>query len=300
MMMMPIYPGAPWLPKFEGTEGKEKYVEWKAQTKGLLSTQEATEVKKVSIVLNTLAGEAKRQVMVVDAEERDTVKKIFEYLDSLYLEVVPAAKLRSQFYSCTQRSGESVASFVLRLRELACGLRRHNPATAPSDAVLRDQLLTGLSESALGQALRIYARRHPDDDFAALRQEALALDGEYGGTNTPEIACHAVNPASISRAPQPADWRDTLKKEIMDDVKLQMKGLTQELLREIKPLLQPGTVEMRPQSTVPPESSSAPPRDRYVPYQRNEWDANGRPICRRCQRAGHIARFCPTDQPALN
>merc|ERR1712208_76226 len=111
---MPVYPGAPWLPKFEGTEGKERYVEWEAQIKGLLSTQETTEIKKVSIVLNTLAGEAKRQIMVVDEEERDTVKKVLEYLDSLYLELVPASKLRSQFYSCTQRSGESVASFVLR------------------------------------------------------------------------------------------------------------------------------------------------------------------------------------------
>lgn len=300
MMMMPVYPGAPWLPKFEGSEGKEKYVEWKGQIKGLLSTQDTTEVKKVGIVLHALGGEAKRQIMVVDEEERDTVKKVFKYLDGIYKEVVPAPKLRAQFFGCRQRAGESVAAFILRLRELACELRRHNPDTAPSEAVLRDQLLMGLAEGPLGQALRIYARRHPVESFEALRREALALDEEHGGTHIPEIDCHAVNPTSVPRAPLVTGWREELKREIMNDVKSQMKDLTQELLREIKPLLQPEPVETRPRNMAP----SAPVRERYVPHpertQRNEWDAEGRPICRQCKQPGHIARFCRGEQPALN
>lgn len=34
------------------------------------------------------------------------------------------------------------------------------------------------------------------------------------------------------------DWKEVLKQEIMEDVKSQMKGLTQELMKEIRPLLQ--------------------------------------------------------------
>ena len=299
-MMMPVYAGAPWLPKFEGSEGQEKYLEWKGQLKGLLSTQEMTEEKKVNIVVQALGGEAKRQVMVIDEGGRDTVKKIFEYLDSIYVEVVPASKLRAQFFGCTQRAGESVAAFILRLRELACGLRRRNPDTAPSDAILRDQLLMGMAEGPLGQALRIYARRHPEESFTALRQEAMALEEEHGGIQNSEIDCRAVSSASVPRVPQTAGWREELKREIMDDVKSQMKDLTQELLREIKPLLRPEPVETRLRDTAPP----APARERYTPRSeritRNEWDAEGRPICRQCKRAGHMARFCRGEQAALN
>lgn len=295
---MPVYPGAPWLPKFEGTEGSEKYGEWKGQIKGLLSTQELTEPKKVNIILHSLTGEAKRQIMVVDEDERNTAAKVFTCLDSLYTETISVSKLRSQFYGCTQRSGESVPSYILRFRELACGLRRHDPDAAPSDAVLRDQLLMGLAESPLSQALRIYARRHPDADFSDLRSEALLLDNEYGNMTT-GVECHAVNP-SPANPPQASDWRKDLKEEIMDDVKAQIQGITKELMREIKPLLRPGADEARPRASSPPEHRRAPPGNRYVPYQRNEWDEAGRPICRRCRRAGHIARFCRDEQQPLN
>ena len=296
--MMPIYPGAPWLPKLEGTEGREKYEEWKAQIKGLLSTQELSESKKVAIILHALSGDAKRQIMVVDDEERNTAAKIFTCLDSLYREEISLSKLRSQFYGCTQRPGESVSAYILRYRELACGLRRHDPDTAPSDAVLRDQLLMGLADGPMSQALRIYARRHPDADFTALRLEALSLNKEYGSM-TSDVACHAINP-STANPPQASDWRKDLKKEIMDDVKTQIQGITEELLREIKPRLQPATEETRPRAPSPPEYRRAPPGNRYVPHQRNEWDETGRPICRQCRRAGHIARFCRSEQKSLN
>ena len=296
--MMPVYPGAPWLPKFEGKEGKERYEEWKEQIKGLLGTQELVEAKKVAIILHALSGEAKRQIMVTDPEERDTVVKVFACLDALYREVVPVSKLRSQLYGCTQRPGENIAEYFLRFRELACGLRRHDPDRAPSDAVLKDQMLTGLADGPLSQALRIYARRHPDEDFAALRREALSLNSEYGGMST-NVTCHAVLPSAAQIQTQASDWKATLKKEIMEDVKEQLHGITTELMKELKPLLQPSD-DARMRRSSSPERQRAPPRDRYVNYQRNEWDNAGRPICRQCRKVGHIARFCHEGQPPLN
>ena len=165
--MMPVYPGAPWLPKFEGTEGEDKYKEWKEQIKGLLSTQDMNEARKVAVVTKTLTGEAKRQIAVLDAGDRDTVAKIFKYLDGLYREAIPVSMVRAQFYGCAQRPEEGVGSFILRLRELFCRLHRDDPDAAPSDIVLRDQLLMGLADGPLSQALRIYARRHPTEGFAA-------------------------------------------------------------------------------------------------------------------------------------
>lgn len=298
-MMMPVYPGAPWLPKFGGTEGEIKYREWKVQIKGLLGTQEVNEAKKVAILLQTLTDEARRQIIVLDETDRDTVAKIFVHLDSVYKETIPVSKVRSQFYSCTQRPGESINAFILRLRELYCGLRRYDAATAPSEAVLKDQFLMGLAEGPLGQALRIYARRHPDEDFAALRQEALTLDTEHGGTPATEISCHAItNPVTVPVPPQSSAWREELKREIMEDVKMQMQGMTKELLNELKPLIQAAAPAERPQP--PPAAPYVPPARRYGPPQRNEWDGEGRPLCRQCRQPGHLARWCTNSQPSLN
>lgn len=47
-------------------------------------------------------------------------------------------------------------------------MRRHDPDHAPSDIALRDQLLLGLQEEPLAQALKVYVHHHPDDDFAAI------------------------------------------------------------------------------------------------------------------------------------
>lgn len=119
-------------------------------------------------------------------------------------------------------------SFILRLRELYRRLQQHDPDNSPSDAALRDQLLLGLQECSLAQALRVYAHRNPEESFAAIRQEALLLDAEYGNTQT-EVTCSFVNNSSVPPKPsQGSDWKELLKQEIMEDVKAQMRGLTQE------------------------------------------------------------------------
>ena len=297
---MPIFPGAPWLPKFKGTDDV-KYAEWKEQIKGLLETQDLDEALKVAIVIGALAGEPKRQINVLDDGERNTVRKVFTYLDSLYGQSTPHAVVRSQFFNCVQRPNESMQSFLLRLRELHSRLRQHDPDGPPSAAALRDQMLLGLRESPLSQALKVYARRNPDEDFSALRQEALLLEEEYGKPQ-PEVTCSAVNNSYVRPSvppPQENDWKEAMKREIMEDVKSQMKGLTQELMKEIRPLLQSPTQPPlhSPRADRPPPTQ--PRRESPQPFYPNERDEQGRPICHQCRRAGHIARHCRS-RPHLN
>ncbi len=59
-MMMPVFPGAPWVPKFSGAGGDLSYGDWKEQIQGLLEAQEMTEAKKVKILLGALGGDANR------------------------------------------------------------------------------------------------------------------------------------------------------------------------------------------------------------------------------------------------
>lgn len=292
---MPVYPGAPWLPKFKGPDGDLKYADWKEQIKGLLGSQDLTEAKKVDIVLGALTGEAKRQIVVLDLEERDQVIKIFIYLDSLYGDQTPTPVLRSQFFSCNQKPDEAVQTFILRLRELYCRLKRQDRENSPSESALRDQLLLGLREGPLAQALKVYARRNPELDFAELRQEAVLLESEYGQAQS-EVICSSINKQYSSPRPaQEPNWKEQLKREIMEDVKVQMKGITQEIVAELKPLLQTTS----PQQSSPNLAWNRP----YTPRSNNDRDAQGRPICRRCKKAGHIARYCrgfTTPEQALN
>lgn len=294
-MMMPVYPGAPWLPKFKGPSDDLKYSDWKEQIEGLLYSQDLPESRKVDILLGALAGEAKCQISVLEEGEKDKVQKVLKYLDSLYVEKVPNSVLRSQFYSCTQKQNETVAAFILRLRELYCRLQRHDPDHAPSDTALKDQLLLGLQEGPLAQALKVYARRNPDENFAAIREEALLLDAEHRGSPS-EVNCSSVNNSHVPIPPQENSWKEALKQELMEDMKKQLKGLTQELLREIKPHMQ--TAATNPQPSMPHR------RERRQPsWNTNNWDERGRPICRHCKQAGHIARFCrrlAAPEPALN
>lgn len=83
--MMPIYPGAPWVPKFQGPGNEIKYREWKEQLKGLLEVQVLAEQVQVSILMGALTGLAKRKISVLVTGQRDTAAKIFAALDSRYI-----------------------------------------------------------------------------------------------------------------------------------------------------------------------------------------------------------------------
>ncbi|KAK7938602.1 hypothetical protein WMY93_001928 [Mugilogobius chulae] len=155
----------------------------------------------------------------------------------------------------TQRQGLTTLPRLLQRQD------RENP---PSESALRDQLLLGLRDGPLAQALRVYARRNPELDFADLREEAMLLESEYGRAQQ-EVTCAAINKQYNSPRPlQDPDWKEQLKREIMDDVKLQMKGLSQDIVAELKPLLQ---------STSPQPRSPNPSWNRpYTPRSYNDRD----------------------------
>lgn len=294
-MMMPIYPGAPWLPKFHGPNSDIKYGDWKEQILGILNAQNLTEPRKVELLKGALAGEAKLQIEVLDAEDRDTSAKIFTCLESLYGDNTSVAVLRSRFYACVQKPNESVKSFILRLRELYRKLQRRSPDDAPSEGNLKEQMLLGLREGPLSQTLRTYVRRNPDLDFTAVHDEALLLEEEQRGQGGFDTACSAAIGESRPFTPPTPAWKTALKQEIMNDVKDQMKGLAQEIMNEIKPLLQ---------NSMPHNSPIYPRRRPRFQSNSNEWTEDGRPICRRCKQAGHMARFCrnghASNSPPLN
>ena len=82
------------------------------------------------------------------------------------------------------------------------------------------------------------------------------------------------------------EWKDGLR----CDINMQMQRLFKELLSEIRTLVQQA-MAARHSSPPPPRHYARPTRQGVRP-QRDRWDDEGRPICRKCKQPGHIVRFC--------
>lgn len=230
----------------------------------------------MNLLLGSLAGEAKREVLVLEEENRDKIDKIFDVLARLYGDQLPLSVIRSQFFSCKQKPEKPLRAFALRLRELHHQLRTRHVDDAPSDIQLRDQLLLGLREGSLRQALRTFVRHHPDKSFQAVYGEAQLLEEEHQRPEAVSTVC-AIHGRPPPRSPSPPDpsWKQELKEELLGDLRAHIQEWTQEFLEEHQPRQAPVPVRARPIS-----------RDRF------QWTEDGQPICFRCGQPGHMGREC--------
>ena len=126
------------------------------------------------------------------------------------------------------------------------------------DKVLRDHFLARLSDDLLGRQLRERAFQNPDLTFFAVREEAIRwrADDEEATSAIP------IQAAAATAAPT----RD------LEELFKQLEGLRSEL------------AAMKNQMT---RQHPEPSRMRW------EFTKDGRPICIRCRKAGHIGRNCP-------
>lgn len=290
---MPVFMGSPWAQKFGGQGSDVNFEDWVSQIEYLVSVQRLSEPQQIQFILGSLEGEAKREVLAVGEASRNTTKKIFELLSSLYGDNTPVAALRAKFFNCRQGPKQTVRSFCLHLRELFSRLRsRGDSGLGDTDTLLRDQFIMGLRDGPIRQQLKLQLRRDPRLTFEAVRKEALALEADKIDQDDPP-ACMAVTgtgPAAVSPA---TDWKQQLRAEILKEVKEQMvefsKTIRDELLNRPAPvarLSRERSYSEGPANDHRPHTRTANSSTRF------QWDAQGRPICTKCGEAGHIGRYC--------
>lgn len=68
-------------------------------------------------MLTTLDGKARRQIMLLPLQDRDTGKKILDILTKKYGSNQSSDQLRADFFDCKQLVGEGIEDFILCLRE---------------------------------------------------------------------------------------------------------------------------------------------------------------------------------------
>lgn len=106
-------------------------------------------------MLGLFEGEAKREILTLEGENRNTPKKIFNVLFPLYGDNTHVSTLRTQFFKCRQEPQQSLRSFSLRLRELFFRLKqRDDTALGGGDVLLWEQFIMGLREGPIRQELR--------------------------------------------------------------------------------------------------------------------------------------------------
>lgn len=93
--IMPWFMGAAWIPKFDGD--KSKFEEWRGQVEVMLRAQGLNPEQQADFLLGALEGEAKRELHLVESENKNTGQKVLEALKKLYSKPTTKAKLRAFF-----------------------------------------------------------------------------------------------------------------------------------------------------------------------------------------------------------
>lgn len=99
--VMPWFMGAAWIPKFDGD--KTKFEEWKGQVGAMLRAQGLNQQQQADFLLGALEGEAKRELQLVEPENKNTGQKVLDVLQKLYAKPATKANLRANFFNCRQR-----------------------------------------------------------------------------------------------------------------------------------------------------------------------------------------------------
>ncbi|XP_062374615.1 uncharacterized protein LOC134062574 isoform X2 [Sardina pilchardus] len=304
VIMMPWFLGGPWVPKFGDKEKQTGLADWRGQIETFIRAQNLNPAQQVDFVLSALQGEARREILLLPAGNRDSPTKIFKALEDVYGEQVSVVQLRARFFTCRQQAGEEVGAFILRLRECLARWRskEEGPVDDSDDEMMRSQLVTGLRPGPLQTELQKLLRRNPTMKFAEVSREAKAVEQEQvHGSEEASTRRTYTSTSAPTAAKTAEDWqqiREKLKAEVLSEVKGQIDTLKESILGEIRQQFQ---ASQPPQA--PSDSRGARNRGRWEtmnpPLRRRReralrWDDQGRPICLHCDRPGHNTERVPT------
>lgn len=280
MVMFPFMMGTPWCQKFNGEQGIQAnyFQDWYDTQTSMFNIYPFSEVQKVSALVSNLDGEAKREVLALPAAQRATSEQILTFLKGIYGDIASLATLRSQFFTRKQRTDENVRQYALALQELSNRLENRGDGTTRGN-ILRDQFILGLLDVGLRRELRGMVRAAPDSSFLEVKQEAILRADEFG-----EVRQAVAATVQLKPAPDKAKLVEEIKQEVF----LQLKGEIKEMVAGMINEVREGVQNLLPNS----ESARSRYESRGGRKSSDQFDHQGRPICRRCKQVGHIERRC--------
>ena len=262
--------------------------QWIEEVRRCLEVRHMSIAEQLLFITDHLEGGAKSEINFHHSANRDTPEKIFSILTENFKCSQSYVAAQLQFFQRTQREGESLRDFSHALKSLMDVVINKTPVSIPnSDVLLRDQFIEHVLDDMLRRELKQRVIQEPTITFVDLRGLALrwAEASRRGGRTKPRTyscdtysqAVESFEAGTNAVTARPSDEIAEIK-ECLRKQQAQLDAIMRHVTAQVP---QPT------QSDDPPSSAK---------HFRSQ--ADGKPICHRCNRAGHIARFCRVNVPA--
>lgn len=259
------------------------------ETDCVLRARSQSPPEQCDFVLSLLRGAALEEVRLRSDSEVDQVSDLFTYLREAFSDRRSGAQLLHDFYSRKQRESEGLLEFSHALSQALNHVLRQTPDAVPNmKVVLRDQFVEGVRDPALKRELRRWVRNKPDSSMVEVREEAYLWNMEEPTLNAkPSRIRSKVSDSergACCTVISVGEHKPLTLDDVMQVVAEQGKQLS-ELTQAVMDLTTQKTHTFKPVS-----KARAPLR----------FTDDGKPICLKCQKEGHIARNCPQKRHAKN
>lgn len=254
--------------------------QWVKEARRCLEARPMSDAEQVLFLYEHLDGGAKAEVDFHDSSHRNTAEKIFKILTDNFSCSKSYVAAQLSFFQRHQKEGEPLRDFSHALKTLMDAVKKKTPGgLLNSDRVLRDQFAEGVNDDMLRRELKRRLALDSDMDFLTLRGVAIKWleEGRQGVRPRPRAysfdthASMGAGPGAESNAIAASNSEMAELKECLRRQQAQLDAILTQLNVS------------RPQNGQRGGGNSS----RMYRFQED-----GKPICLRCNRAGHIAKHC--------
>lgn len=247
--------------------------DWIEDLKSVFKARNFTPDQAVDYIWEHLEGEAKQEIKYRSKETRSRPEGIFEALLEVFGSAQSFTALQRQFFERQQGKTETLIEFSHALMALLKELKSCNPkGVSAEDVMLRDQFAENVRSKELCRELKRMIRQKPSLTFLDVRKEAV--EWATDGVRVSETSFGSENFSTI-------DSEAVIAKQSTDPMLVELFGMVKSQQKQLSDL-----TEKMSKLQVFNRQQQGVPRRLY------SFDPSGQPICFKCQKVGHIGRYC--------